>query len=259
MARLSDRKTKNDDVSGHTPPVGSIIAYMPGYYSAAANGGGFTEVGLASNTVTACNDALPNNWRVCDGTDINDPESPIWNAVGRHLPEMTDSRFMRGATASGVAGGANSKTLNTPQLPSHSHSGTTAAANAPHAHPGTTGTANAPHGHPAGGVPGNNAPHAHTQNVSANVSPGPGVRADYNTDAPSAIFPQGINTGTSNAPHGHAASPNGAANALHSHSSGAGTNNAPHSHTITTNTTGAGDAFDVQPNYVSVFYIIRIK
>ena len=256
MARLSERKAVDNDRVGDTPPVGAIMAYAPGYYTAIDNGG-FTITGPSGNTVNECNTFLPDNWRVCDGAAINDAESPIWNAAGRRLPELTDSRFMRGATAAGSAAGANTKTLNTPQLPSHGHSASSGTDDAPHGHTAVGNTANATHNTPAGGVPTANAPVRSPSQVR--LTEGPWVAS-----SPSGPDSWAMNAiispiGTYYAPHGHSASPNGAVNAPHGHPVTVVANNAPHSHTVTVTATGSGDSFDIQPNYVNVFYIIRIK
>jgi len=271
MVALSERKANNDDVSGHTPPVGAIMAYMPGYYTAAGNSG-FTTSGIGGNTVNDANTFLPDNWRVCDGTALNDPESPIWNTAGRHLPELTDSRFIRGSTASGVAAGANSKSLNTPQLPAHAHPGASTAADVPHSHTASAPTTNAPHGHP-GGAPNPtvnapaNAPHSHPVWVSISGAGTPsGFANSIRADRSSAFTPSSPGLGNApgvnaphNQPHSHPSGAVPAYNAPHSHNVPITTNNAPHSHTVTVGNTGSGDTFDIQPNYISVFYIIRIK
>jgi len=57
-----DAITLNSDIA---PPVGTIVAWQGGYYTAAANVG-FTDV--LGNTVANVNTYLPSSWRVCDGT-----------------------------------------------------------------------------------------------------------------------------------------------------------------------------------------------
>ena len=250
MTRLSERKAINDDQIGNTPPVGAIMAYAPGYYTAIDNGG-FTVTGPSGNTINECNTFLPDNWRVCDGAAINDAESPIWNAAGRRLPELTDSRFIRGATAAGNAAGANTKVLNTPQLPSHGHSASSGTVNAPHGHAASpNGLVNAPA----------NAPHSHATKVNLNAAEAPfrSARANNGTDnnfhAP---------TNTVNAPHNqpHNTPAGGvpANNAPHSHPVSVVANNAPHSHTGSIGTTGIGDNINFEPNYVTCVYMIRVR
>ena len=57
-------------VDNLSAPVGAIVAYNPGYYTA-SNNTGFTFVGVGANTVAAVNSYLPSNWRVCDGAALN--------------------------------------------------------------------------------------------------------------------------------------------------------------------------------------------
>lgn len=84
-------------------PVGSVVAWLGGYFTNASNGG-FTNV--LGNTTANANTYIGENWRVCDGTIPNDPDSPIWNNASRRLPNLTDSRFVRGGTAAGANGAA---------------------------------------------------------------------------------------------------------------------------------------------------------
>jgi hypothetical protein len=108
-------------IDGGTP-VGTITAWMGGYFTGAANAG-FTNV--LGNTVALANARLNvSNWYVCDGTPLNMVGSPIFNGAGRYLPNLTDSRFIQGSTAAGSIGGANAM-AHTHTGPSHSH--TTAA------------------------------------------------------------------------------------------------------------------------------------
>jgi hypothetical protein len=116
-------------------PIGSIIAWQGGYYTNGSNAG-FTNV--LGNTVANANAYLnPFGIYVCDGAAVNDAASPIFNAAGRYLPNLTDSRFLMGSTAAGTPGGANSNnhthsvtsnvsvsnhTLSEENLPAHAHS-----------------------------------------------------------------------------------------------------------------------------------------
>lgn len=93
-------------------PVGSILFWQGGYYSDGSNGS-FTNV--IGNTVANVN-ALLNGagYYVCDGAALNDAGSSIFNGAGRHLPNLTDSRFIMGSTSAGSTGGENTN--------SHTHS-----------------------------------------------------------------------------------------------------------------------------------------
>ena len=109
-------------------PVGTVVAYVPGYFADAANGG-FVLTGPATNTVVAVNALVGPTWRVADGSEYEDPASPIWSSSGRHLPNCSNSRFMMGSTTAGGIGGATTHThstgdftLTTSHIPSHRHS-----------------------------------------------------------------------------------------------------------------------------------------
>lgn len=104
-------------------PVGSIVAYNPGYYTGGGNAG-FTTVGPAGNTVAQVNTFLPANWRVCNGAALNDSGSTIFNGAGRYLPDLTDDRFLMGDTLAGGTGGSNTN--------SHTHSVTSNVSVAAH-------------------------------------------------------------------------------------------------------------------------------
>jgi|GEM_PF-2623288 len=116
----------------NVPPVGSIIAYVPGYFTNGSNAG-FTYRMVSANTVAAVNALLnPSGWYVCNGAALNDAGSGIFNGAGRYLPNLTDDRFFMGDTVAGGIGGANSNniahthttgnfTLTTSHIPSHTH------------------------------------------------------------------------------------------------------------------------------------------
>lgn len=93
-------------------PVGSIMAWLPGYFANSSNGF-YTEISIT----------LPAWWKKCDGTAPNDPESPVWNSPSRYLPNLTDNRFLMGSTLAnkGSIGGQNSFIISTSNLPPHTH------------------------------------------------------------------------------------------------------------------------------------------
>jgi microcystin-dependent protein len=116
----------------NVPPVGSIIAYVPGYFTNGSNAG-FTYRMVSANTVAAVNALLnPSGWYVCNGAALNDAGSGIFNGAGRYLPNLTDDRFFMGDTVAGGIGGANSNniahthttgnhTLTVSEMPAHFH------------------------------------------------------------------------------------------------------------------------------------------
>jgi len=89
-------------------PVGAIIAMNTNL------------TGVTAVTATTAADA--NGFVVCGSVTqpqvIVDPTSPM---NGQTIPNLNDSYFLMGASSSGSTGGANSTTLTTTQLPTHTH------------------------------------------------------------------------------------------------------------------------------------------
>ena len=128
-------------------PVGSIIAFFPGYLLGTAPTPGdttgcyFTKALIASNDIAGVNAYLATiggNFKVCDGTIPNDPQSPIWNNSTNRLPYLVDYRFIVGSSIisepMGAAfGGSNAlpihnhtlsdagTSISEAQMPSHTH------------------------------------------------------------------------------------------------------------------------------------------
>lgn len=105
-------------VTGYgTFPIGGIIPWTGGYFANSSNG---TFTNVLGNTIATANTYLnPLGLYVCDGTAINDSSSPIFNGASRFLPNLTDNRFLMGATTSGSVGGANTLTAHTHTLSNH--------------------------------------------------------------------------------------------------------------------------------------------
>jgi len=86
------------DVLGSVP-VGSIVAWNPGYYLDGLNGTFVNADFLPLNTVAGANSYLnTKGYYVADGSTPGITGSLIWNAAGRHLPNLTDDRFLMGTT-----------------------------------------------------------------------------------------------------------------------------------------------------------------
>ena len=128
---IAGAKTFSDEISTDAThlggygllPVGAIVAYNPGYYTS-GNNGSFQISGPAGNSRTQVNAFLNSKgWYVCNGDPVNVAASPIWNAAGRHLPNLDDGRFLRGSTTAGTQGGSNSITLTAGNIPSLTSSG----------------------------------------------------------------------------------------------------------------------------------------
>ena len=75
------------EILSYLPPVGVIIAWLPGYFTGAGN------VGYAAVAIS-----LPSKYKECDGTEYLNADSPIYNAAGRFLPDIDDRRYLAGNT-----------------------------------------------------------------------------------------------------------------------------------------------------------------
>jgi hypothetical protein len=203
--------SKLKDLLGVTP-IGTIVAYMPGYFTNGANAG-FTAVALS----------IPGNWKVCDGSLCNDPNSLIFNGAGRYLPNLTDSRFIMGSTvalAGLIGGNANNQvSLSEANLPAHTHTITHT-----HTFSGSTG--------------GHSVSHTH------------GVLKHYgNASNPGSVSGgETINTGAYDQTAG--------ASADHTHTYSGTTAG---SSAVNSGSVGSGSVFSILPKYLTAAYIIRIK
>jgi len=79
-------------------PVGTVLPLIQSYF------------GVNNSTPTHVSVALPEIWKVCDGTVPADVDSPIWNAAGRYLPDLTGDIFLMGSAVAGGVGGDNDAT-----------------------------------------------------------------------------------------------------------------------------------------------------
>jgi hypothetical protein len=204
--------------------------------------------------------AIPTGWCLCNGQTIAKTDGS-----GNIVAPDLRGELVRGAHGDspatnfpGQSGGANSMTLATAQLASHSHAITTAQANANHGHntvqananhghntvqananhSHNTTAANAPHGHSAANAPHGhsaaNAPHGHNT-AAANALHAHNYQVRQNDGGVEDVFNwnggaskasnrlTNAGTGQANAPHAHGVNGN---NAPHSHAAA----NAPHSH-----------------------------
>ena len=92
-------------------PPGSIMSWIGGYMGTGANTG-YVRVFGANNTIGGANEFLnASGWWVCDGSEVNESASDIWNVAGRYLPNLTDDRFIQGDTAinAEAAGGSSTR------------------------------------------------------------------------------------------------------------------------------------------------------
>jgi microcystin-dependent protein len=219
---------------------------------------------------------IPTGWALCDGT------TGIARSDGSGTIDTPNlaNRFVRGAdgdepTSPAVPGqtsGANTVTLATTNLPTHSHTVTVDTANANHNH--NTNNNATPHSH---GVNNTNAPHNHTTKASGTphshgwkhgsnrgegyyqaVAGMVGANRRYPwTDNGGSVVnssgPHGHNTVTGYAPHSH-----NTHNSQAPHSHGVASALAPHDHTASSGEVGDGTAITVTNPYYILAYIMKI-
>jgi hypothetical protein len=112
------KKDDLDNIEEIYIPVGIIVPYLAGYFTAILN------VGYSAVSMT-----LPDGWVLCNGATPNDALSPIWNATGRCVPDLDDSRFLSGNSIAnrGVPGGSNTVTWTAHGITFSSHAHSTPA------------------------------------------------------------------------------------------------------------------------------------
>lgn len=122
----------------NTVPVGSIMAWMGGYFINGSNAGFTSILGNDASTVNALLNA--SGFYVCNGAALNLAGSSIYNGAGRYLPNLTGDIFLQGDTLAGLTGGSNtdnhthttgSFTLTTNEMPNHTHTVALANTNNP--------------------------------------------------------------------------------------------------------------------------------
>jgi len=113
--------------SESTVPCGCIIPWLGGYFTNDSNDD-YQQVLGNGNTIDDINDYLQDTgFRVCDGAEYNNAESPIFNGAGRHLPNLTDDRFIMGDSQcgggrNGSGGDTSQNTINHNHTFAHKHS-----------------------------------------------------------------------------------------------------------------------------------------
>ena len=220
---LSGAGVSQDDLTYGFVPVGSVLAYVPGYFTSGANAG-FTVQMASANTAAGVNALLNSKgFYVCNGAALNDALGVIFNGSGRYLPNLTDDRFLMGDTVAGGIGGANSSDI------SHVHTtgdhALTEAELASHDHTVTVNSAGS-HLHSYSGATGGSGA------ISHNDSSG-----NYRHVSSSST--------TSTAP-------------AHDHSTTVGTAGSGTAHNHGDTGSGGSTTFENRPTFLSCFYIMRV-
>jgi hypothetical protein len=246
----------NFQAAGNAPgvvPLGAIIAMTSGLTGAMA----IPASGVVSN-----------GYMRADGTAI-----PANNAVSGTSPNLSGSIYLRGSTTYGGTGGANTKNISASNVPALTITGSNSASfvsgsidntNLSHTHTysGNTNTTDINHQHSGSGLTvgvyasGSNNGMWHS-NASAAVAAGDGGGPTNNKGIDgSTSFGQNWVNGPSHL-HGYSGTTDGASVGM-SHS---------HSFSLTaaaqswsgSYVNGSQAAFDVQPNYINVVYLIRVN
>ena len=248
-------KTDNAVVGMLGIPVGVVLPWIGGYFGNSSNGS-FTNV--LGNSVANVNTLLnAYGFYVCDGSALNDADSPIFNGSSRYLPNLTDDRFLMGDTTAGGIGGSSlnshthTTTLIEANLPSHNHSvSITTSSDNNHTH-GATGLAiNAEGSHTHGISITTSSDNNHTHSATGLSIGGEGAHTHtiprvYGTNGSgsnSGISDNKIYAGPSlttsaGSSHTHGITGNTASAPAHSHSvSGTSASGSSHTHGITGNT-----------------------
>lgn len=222
--KLLEIKTNSRWEIADSTPTGAVLSWVGGYFTNNANSG-FTSV--LGNTIASVNALLNNKgWYVCDGSALQLAESPIFNDINRYLPNLTDNRFLEGSTTAGSIGGQNNVVLSTSNLPSHSHT-------IDHNHGTHTHSIDHDHGPAATG--------AHTHTVDKVATSGSSQGISYTIGAPTTDWVTSSTTPSIDLPS-FAGTSGGAAISI-STSSGL---------------TGSGSSYENRPQYLSVFYIMKV-
>jgi hypothetical protein len=242
-------------------PVGTIVAYNPGFYTGGTNGG-YTNTGPAGNTIAQINTFLnAKGWYVCNGAAVNVAASPIWNAASRFLPNLSDSRFLIGATDTNTGNttyagtGSNTVTLAAGNIPSLTSAGTVTNTGTTVA--STSGIQSADHSHNFSGTTSSGST-INNLRVETNVGGGTGTWDGH--------VPSRTNT-LSGAPNGTTFPGREHTHTYSGTTSGMSVN---HTHSIPSLTVNSGQtvsatytnasptAISKLPQYLGTFYIIRV-
>ena len=111
------------------PPIGSIVAFTPYNFTSAGPTQTPHEDAYGFRGFGNLHGEIPDNWRICLGGRITDNESPFYsvdnnNNANGFMPDLSDGRFLQGLNVGAYAdyaGGFNSLALSVENLPGHSH------------------------------------------------------------------------------------------------------------------------------------------
>jgi len=237
----------------------------------------YTPVG---SILTYAGTTAPSGWLFCDGSEVSKTTYPrlfstISNLYGTAansanfvLPNLADRIPVGKANTSSVGntGGSSSVTLSVTQLPSHTHTGTSASSGS-HAH---TGTVDASGVHTHTGTTDSNGEHSHSIYDPGHTHTQWTINDDFNNsgsnppgfsaDSAGSRTWNNINTAYtgisvySGGSHAHTFTTGSSSTHAHTFTSDV---SGSHVHTFTTDATGSGASIDIRNKYVVLNYIIR--
>lgn len=211
----------DDPITDLLVPVGSVIPWLPGYFTAAGNVG-YTAVGVT----------LPGPWKECNGAALSAADSPILGGSGHYLPDVDDGRYLRGDTAANAGtptAAASTGVLTSAEIPQHGHG------------VGTLATSATSHTHADNFSNGNEAAHTH----AADTNTGVGNAAKFSRVGTTDSDNLSVGAGTS---HTHAQNGTVTAEAAHTHAVSGSTGNY-----------GTASPAAINPKYLNVRYIMRVR
>jgi hypothetical protein len=176
-------------------------------------------------TVPASGVVDSRGFQYCDGAALSG-ESLLGTGLSGNTPNLTDGRFLRGSTVSGTTGGNSSISLSVNNIPAHTHTMN-------HGHADTFST----------GV--NSVNHTHNIVFSRVGINSGGGGTTYEVLLGRSVYPA-LNTRTETT---------NTVSATHTHA----INGSVTDFTGSTDSTGSGTAFSIEPQYLNVKYLIRVK
>lgn len=215
-------------------PVGSIVPWLGGYFTNGSNGGFVNIVGDDAASINA--EVSRDGFRLANGAEYFDASSPYYNAPGRCLANISDNRFLMGASISGTIGGANSMehTHGIGHTHTMAHSHTIA-----HTHTTSTATLNSSQ----------NGPHAHSTYASSHSQ-----KCQYHPDGPEMVARDSVSTGSSGSGSAHGHGNTGGSSA----GSSGGASTSTTSNGSTTTSSGASYT-ENRPSYLSCHWLQKVS